>query len=87
MSSNTGTTTPREVLAQVVVKSSEDGTLPLVGEYNVQMESGRYRIGAPAIFFENSPYEKGHVAAVFAAFDEGVLVYNFQERTDKKLGR
>lgn len=82
MSSEPRTSTPREVLAQAAVKSANNGTLPLVGEYNLQEESRRFRIGSPPVFFENTPYEKGHIAGVYAAFSEGVLVYDFQERVD-----
>lgn len=85
MSSESRTQTPREVLAQAAVKSANNGNLPLVGDYNVQYSTRSWRIGAPPVFFENTPFQKGHIAGVYAAFGDGMLVYDYQERTDDYL--
>lgn len=82
MSSNSGAQTPREVVAQSAVKSANNGNLTFAGDYKLQFSSDCFRIGAPPMFFENTQYQKGHVAGVFAALDEGVLVYDFQDNVD-----
>lgn len=83
MSSNPGAQTPREVLAQSAVKSANNGELTYTNYYKLQHSSSNFRITVPLVFLENTGFQKSHVAGVYASFDEGILVYDFQKRTDE----
>jgi len=78
--SGSPTTSPREVVAQTAVQHALEGKLPLIDDYKLQHSCGAYRISSPSMFFRNTPFTKGHVAGVYADFERGVLVYDFQAR-------
>jgi len=70
------------VVAQTAVKSALDGKLPLIDDYKLQHSCGAFRISSPSMFFRNTPFQKGDVAGVYADFERGVLVYDFQARDE-----
>lgn len=72
------TTTPREVVAKGAMDDAQNGRIPLIDDYTLRFSSGAFRTTVPMMFCSNMGFQNGDVAGVYADFDRGLLVYDFQ---------
>jgi hypothetical protein len=64
------------------MEDAENGRTPLIGDYTLRFSSGAFRTSVPVMFCQNLDFEDGDVAGVYADFNRGLLVYDFQTGPD-----
>lgn len=75
------------MVAQSAINDAQNGKLPFIDDYTLQFASGAFRTTVPMMFCDNMGFEKGDIAGVYADFDRGLLVYDFQEGSNYEEGR